>query len=157
MGKILENVVYQQLHAYLSHNNLFNIYQSGIRVKHSTETALVKVVNDLKINSDHRKVSILVLLDLSAAFDTVDHTIFLHRLEHCIRGTVLNWLSSYLTGRCLTVSIGNFKSDKLDIPYRVPQGSILGPLLFNLYMLPLGSIIQQYNISYHAYANDTQL
>ena len=159
LGKILEKVVYQQLHSYLSHNNLFDIYQSGFRVKHSTETALVKVVNDLKINSDNHKASILVLLDLSAAFDTIDHTILLHRLEHClgIRGTALNWLSSYLTDRCFTVSIGNFQSDKVDIPYGVPQGSILGPLLFNLYMLPLGSIIQQYNVSYHSYADDTQL
>ena len=95
LGKILEKVVYQQLHAYLSHSNLFDIHQTGFKVKHSTETALVKVVNDLKINSDNRKVSILVLLDLSAAFDTVDLTILVHRLEHClgIRGIILNWLS----------------------------------------------------------------
>lgn len=110
--------------------NLFDIY--------NTETALVRVVNDLKINSDNHKVSVLVLLDLNAAFDTVDHIIHLG-----LRGTV-NWLSSYFTGRYFSVSIGNFESVEVEvgIPYGVPQGSIIGPLMFNLYMLPLGSIIQ---------------
>lgn len=104
---------------------------------------------------DNHKVSVLVLLDLN----TVDHNILIQRLKHCVglKGTVLNWLSSYLTGRSFSVSIGNFKSDKISIPYGVPQGLILGPLLFNTYMLPLGSIIQQYKVSYRSYADDTQL
>lgn len=129
LGKILEKVVYQQLHMYLSYNNFFDVYQSGFRVNHSTETALVGVVNDLKISSDNYKVTVLVLLDLSAAFDTVDHVILLKRLEHCLglRGTVLNWLSSYLTGRSFSVAVGNSESDVVRVPYGVPQGSILGP------------------------------
>lgn len=145
--------------SYLSQNAIFDPFQSGFRVNHSTETALVRVVNDLRIATDNQKMSVLVLLDLSAAFDTVDHTILLHRLEHLIgiQGTALAWISSYLSGRSFTVSIDNFVSDAKPILYGVPQGSILGPLLFNLYMLPLGSIIRQHNISYHSYADDTQL
>ncbi len=108
---------------------------------------------------DNHNVSVLVLLDLSATFVTVDHHIQLKRLEHCLgfSSTVLNWLSSYLTGRSFSVSFGDFKSDQVSISYGVPQGSILGPLLFSLYMLPLGSIIHQYNISHHSYADNTQL
>ncbi len=159
LGKILEKEVYQQLHDHLSQNNLFDVYQSVFRVNHSTETALIRVVNDLKIDSDSHKVSVLVLLDLSAAFDTVDHGILLQRLERCvgIKGTALRWLSSYLTHRSYSVSVGDFKSDKVSISHGVPQRSVLGPLLFNLYMLPLGYIIRKFNISYHSYANDTQL
>ena len=155
--KILEKVVHQQLNGYLSNQNLFDVYQSSFRDNHSTETALIRVINDLKISTVNHEVSILVLLDLSAAFDTVDHEILLQRLEHCLglKGTVLHWFSSYLTGRSFSVSIGNYESDEVDISYGVPQGSILCPLLFNLYMLPLGSIIQQHNISYQSYADDT--
>ena len=103
---------------------MFDVYQSGFRVNHSTETALVRVVNDLKISSGNHKVPILVLLDLSAAFNTVDHIILLQRLEYCLglKGTVLNWLSSYLSGKSFSVSIGNFESLEVCIPYGVPQG-----------------------------------
>ena len=104
IGKIIEKIVFNQLTTFLTLNNCLDDFQSGFRANHSTETALVKVINDIRLNTDAGKASVLVLLDLSAAFDTVDHNILLHQLEHWVgvSGVVIKWLKSYLQDRSYT-------------------------------------------------------
>ena len=99
LSKVLERIVLSQINEHLNHNNLLNPLQSAYRPNHSTETALLRIVNDLLTAMDHNKICILTLLDLSAAFDTIDHQILLTRLQHSfgISGPALSWLSSYLT------------------------------------------------------------
>lgn len=112
------------------------------------------------MQADRGEHSILVLLDISAAFDTVDHTILIsHLLTYVgISGKALEWFASYLSDRFSFVSMGNCMSSSALLSCGVPQGSILGPILFSLYMLPLGQIINSLGcISYHCYTDDTQL
>ena len=152
-------MVLSQLSEHLSTNNLFNPFQSAYRSGHSTETALLKIVNDLLLSLDDGNVTLLTLLDLSAAFDTIDHAILLQRLQHDfgIQDIALDWFSSYLTGRTQSVTIQNHTSDPDPIAFGVPQGSVLGPVLFVLYTTPLSTIIAKHSVLYHSYADDSQL
>lgn len=127
---------------------------------HSTETALLKVSNEVQMAADSGRYSVLVLLDLSSAFDTVDHKILLHRLENefGVAGSVLKWFSSYLSDRTFFVYVNDILSEATPFLNGVPQGSVLGPLLFLLYITPLGNILKHFNnVSYHFYADDIQL
>jgi len=140
-------------------NGLCNVFQSAYRAGHSTETALLRVVNDLLQAMDQDKISILLLLDLSAAFDTVDHQIILHRLHASfgINSTALQWFRSYLLDRKQFVSVNNVSSGPLVLKYGVPQGSVLGPVLFVLYTTPLSQLIKDHSVNHQLYADDTQL
>jgi len=120
---------------------------------------MLKVESDILLAIDAGDLSALVLLDLSAAFDTVDHTILLRRLEHSygLGGTVLRWFNTYLVGRRQHVRIGSTTSIPTIVLCGVPQGSVLGPILFLLYTAELVHLIESHGLCVHLYANDTQI
>ena len=159
LSKIIEKCVAHQLTEYLESHDLFASVQSAYRGKHSCETATLRIFNDLLVLTDKRKKAVLLLLDLSAAFDTVPHSILLHRLEHKygVKGTCLDWFTSYLQGRSAVVKIGESQSCEVEVSIGVPQGSILGPLLFILFTKDLEKIAARNNVRIHLYADDSQL
>ncbi|GFS07905.1 reverse transcriptase-like protein [Elysia marginata] len=158
LSKVLEKVVLIQIESHLNKNRLKEIYQSAYKKKHSTETALLKVHSDLLEATDSGQVSILALLDLSAAFNTLDHQILLRRLEVSFgfKNNALKWVASYLENRTQTVSAGGYHSKKSFLRYGVPQGSVLGPILFSLYSQPISNVLSKHGFRYHLYADDTQ-
>ncbi|XP_064191712.1 dual specificity mitogen-activated protein kinase kinase 5 isoform X2 [Anguilla rostrata] len=158
LSKTLERAVLKQLTSFLHQNNLLDPHQSGFRSGHSTETALLAVTEALATARASRLSSVLILLDLSAAFDTVNHKILLSTLAGMgIAGTALSWFASYLADRTYQVTWKGSASASHPLVTGVPQGSVLGPLLFSLYTRSLGSVINSHGFSYHCYADDTQL
>ena len=125
----------------------------------TTEIALLKFHNDIICNMDNGKVTALTLLDLSAAFDTIDHSTLLERLHghFGISGTVFQWFKSYISNRQQRVHIDGSLSCPQDINFGVPQGSVLGPFLFSLYTTSVSQIINTHDVSHHIYADDTHV
>uniref|UniRef100_A0A674CUA9 Reverse transcriptase domain-containing protein n=1 Tax=Salmo trutta TaxID=8032 RepID=A0A674CUA9_SALTR len=157
LSKTLERAVLSQLSCYLSQNDLLDPNQSCFKTGHSTETALLCVTEALRTAKANSLSPALILLDLSAAFDTVNHQILLSTLSELgISGVAHAWIASYLTGRSYQVAWRESVSAPRALTTGVPQGSVLGPLLFSLYTKSLGSVISSHGLSYHCYADDTQ-
>ena len=165
IGKILERLALSRFFPHVSKSPSFSPLQSAYRKFHSTETALLKLTNDIMETIDSGKITILTALDMSAAFDTLDHITLLHRLQHTfgLSGYVISWIRSYLTDRSSFVKIDSSSSPSTTILTGVPQGSVLGPLLFVLFISPIANVInpdqsnQNNTVSFHQYADDTQL
>jgi len=159
ISKMLERLVARQFVTYLDANCLLPSTQSGFRRGYSTETATIRVLSDLLDAVDRDDTAMLVLLDLSAAFDTVDHGILLERLQVTfgVDNSALGWFRSYLAGRRQHVRCGGKRSALSDVICGVPQGSVLGPILFILYIADLASIVADHGLSLHQYADDSQI
>ena len=158
ISKLLERIIASQIRQYMVTNDIFDVFQSAYRPAHSCETALVRIQNDILVSLDNRKSVILVLLVLSAAFDTVDHPLLLDQLYRIgIRGNAHRWMKSYLAERTQLVRVHKHTSRCVDLCSGVPQGSVLGPLLFSIYCLGLDDIFKRHQLQYHMYADDTQL
>jgi hypothetical protein len=158
LSKVVEKLISMQLLTYLNGNGLLPDHQSGFRAGHSTETVLIRLFSDIFSAMDHGQVTLLALLDVSAAFDSVDHNILLERLRISfgIQGIPLLWLESFICGRTQSVTIGGQRSGWRTIRYGVPQGSVLGPLLYVLFTADIPHIIQSAGLNAHQYADDVQ-
>ena len=159
LSKLYEKLVHSRLLNYLDRFNLLYPRQYGFRPQHSTMDALQDLSIQLYDNADKNTYTIGVFLDLSKAFDTVNHKILLHKLHHYgIRGNAHKWFTSYLTNRKQCVEINSTKSDWLPISCGVPQGSVLGPLLFLIYINDLHSASAQLtHVTPIMFADDTNV
>ena len=158
IAEILEKLVLSHVSSYLNSRNLYNTCQSAYRPGHRTETAVLKVVNDLFLYHSQGNISVLALLEFSSAFDTIDHLILVYRLhtDFGFTNTVLQWISSYLSDRTYYVSLSNHCSAFAPEHSGVPQGSVLGPIFLNMYIKPLSAIIDSHSIIHHSFADDLQ-
>ena len=159
LSKVLERIVHQQMSSYLIVNKLMIEFQSAYWPGHSTETAVVKVFSNIIDEIDKGQLALLSLLDLSAAFDTIDHPILRQRLQRSfeVDGIAIQWFNLYLTERTQSVYLAGEMTAPRKLVCGVPQGSVLGPLLFILYTVDIGLLIRTHGLLYHCYADDTQI
>ncbi len=154
LAKILESLVSDQLKDFLCFNDILSCYQSGFRKSHSTVTAASKVVNDIVMALDSKQHCSSLFIDFSMAFNMVDHDVLMHRLANIgLSNSAIGWFSNCLSDRTQCVKVDGCSSDTQDVHKGVLQGSILGPLLFTIYINDLGKNVQ--NANFHFYADDT--
>ena len=158
LSKMIEKIALSQINCHIEKYNLHARQQSGYRKNHSCETARVKTIDDMQRMKEGNLVAI-ILLDLSAAFDTVDHKILIDRLkaDFGITGGVLKWINSHLGNRTFSVKIRNAYSHKITLLFGVRQGSLLGPILFILYTKEVTIITEKYGLKVQVYADGHQL
>lgn len=159
LSKIIEKAVLAQLKIHLDAFDLHDEYQSAYRKHHSTETALLRLRNDILQGLDGKKAALVVLLDMSSAFDLVDHLALIDRMRTVfgICGTANTWLYSFISNRFSKCKVAGELSTAQLVECGVPQGSVLGPQLFSCYIEPVSRIIRQFDIRYHMYADDITL
>ena len=157
-SKLLEKVISYQLKEYKVENRLAEPLQSAYKHSHSTQTALLKVFNYILTKMDDKELVFLTLLDLSAAFDTVNHHIFVNGLRSCFGFTegTIEWIQSYLHDRTQKVIVNGRESSPQLLECCVPQGSLLGPLFYSDYTRPLGHLLHSLGFQFHLYADDSQ-
>ena len=154
--KILEKLMYKRLYTFLNNNNIIYNLQFGFRKHYSTSHALINITENIRKTLDDRNIGYGVLVDFQKAFDTVDHQILLAKLNHYgIHGASNDWFKSYLSNCNHYVSINGFDSGLTSINCGVPQGCVLGPLLFLLYINDLNQAIKFCKV--HHFADDTNL
>ena len=158
-SKFVERVVATRFSSHAERHRLFPSNQSAYRRHHNTETAVVSVLNDIIRAVDNSEVTALVLLDLSAAFDTVDHSTLLDVLHRrfAVEGIPLLWFQSYLTNRTQSFSVAGVQSKSFGMDCSVPQGSVLGPLEFISYTEDVVEVISRNLVRHHLFADDKQL
>ena len=156
ISKIMERIMYDQIYQYLSDNSLLSEHQFGFRKFHSTASALLDSTNSWYVNMDRKKFNLVVLLDLKKAFDTIDHGILLSKLElYGITGSALSMIRSYLSDRNKKCQLGDLVSTERRVTCGIPQGSILGPLFFLVYINDLPECLNQ--ATPRLFADDTNL
>jgi retron-type reverse transcriptase len=148
ISKLIERLFLSRLQPQILGSPHFDHLQSAYRHHHSTETALLLSLNNIYQAAGNNQPSLHVSLDLSAAFDTIDHSLLLSRLQTSfgISGTARSWLASYLSNRSQFVCIGQSSSLPVSFDSGVPQGSVLGPILFSVYISPIGKLISNFDI-----------
>ena len=156
ISKLVERVVARRLHEHMTLNKLHEDSQHGYKAGHSTETLLIKFMNDILVAIDKNRGVVVLLIDLSSAFDTVQHKLLLKILKDSlyIKGSALQWFTSFLSGRTQSVIIDGIHSDWLTVTCGVPQGSVLGPILFNIYCRHIHCVFEDCGFTSSSYADD---